>query len=362
MAGWEYTTNDPLTNKRWAKLMLAQFMQETWFLRMASKEDTGMIQILDDLQKHSGDAVTYGISNLLSAPGTLDLATLTGSEEAPTTYGQQLYIHELAHATLLVGPISNERVLFDMRRTGRNRLGDWYAARVDHAAPNQLAGYIPQADSRYTGLQAPVATTRQILPTGVTDAASLASTNTFDITLIDLAVLRAKALTSGIRPIKVGGRSFYVLIMHPSQVTDMRKNTSTGQWLDIQKAAMTGGDVGDNPVFWQAIGMYHGTLMHENARCTNAVANAGTAVASTKRALFCGAQAAMLAFGRASGETQKFLWLEELRDFGRQLGIGVSSIWGLLKSQFNGVDFGVQVIDTWGIDIDTLGSGAANAQ
>ena len=363
MAEWVYQSSDVLTVKRWGKYMLAQFLQEAFFLRMASKEASSMIMMMDDLTKHAGDSVTYGVRNLLSGFGVLDLNTLTGNEEAPTTYGQALLIHELAHAVLLVGPISNQRVIFDRRKEGRDTLADWYAARVDHAAPNQLAGYTPQTDTRLTGLQAVVAQTRQILPTGLSDAASITSANgVFNITMWDLAQNKAKALTTGIRPLKVGGRSFYVGIMHPSQVSDMRTSTSVGQWLDIQKAAMTGGDVGDNPIFWESLGMYRRVLLHENARITNSVANAGTAVANTKRALFCGAQAAVIAFGRGMGEAQKFRWLEELRDFGRQIGIGVSAIWGLVKTQFNSSDFAVIVVDTYGLDIDTLNSAGQQTQ
>jgi len=368
MAEWVYQTTDRLSNSRWAKLMLSQYMLDTLFFRFASPDDTSLMMILDDLQKHAGDNVTYGISQLLSAPGVLDLNTLTGNEESPLTYADSLYIHELAHAILLVGPISDQRILFDRRRTGRNRLADWYAARTDHSAANQLAGYTPQTDTRFTGLQACITTTRQQFSqpappaTQITDAANLTNTNTYNVTLIDLAELQAKSLTNGIRPLKVGGRSFYVNFMHTSQATDMRTNSSVGQWLDIQKAAMTGGDVGDNPIFWESLGMYHRTLLHESSRVTNAVSVAGAAVASTKRGLFCGAQAAVLAFGRSQTADQKFNWLEELRDFGRQIGIGVSAIWGAKKVVFNAVDFGVSVIDTWGIDIDQLGSQEATAQ
>ena len=365
MASWSYSTTDKLSNSRWAKLMLAQFMQASIALRFASKEDTSGIQILDDLQKHAGDNVTYGVSNLLSGGGTTGLNTLTGNEEAPVTYGQSLYVNELAHAILLVGPISTQRVLFDLRKTGRNRLGDWYAARVDHGIFNQACSLSSQTDTRYTGLQAALAisgTTRHVLPAALTDAASLTSSNTMDITLIDTAVNQAKSLTAGIRPVKVGGRSFYVVIMHNSQVTDMRKNSSTGQWLDIQKAAMTGGDIGDNPIFWESIGMYHGSLLHESPRITNAQSQAGAVQSNTKRAIFFGAQMCMLAFGRAQGADQKFLWLEELRDFGRQLGIGVSAVWGVLKTQFNSVDWGVIAIDTYGVDTDTLNAAATIAQ
>lgn len=348
---------------------MAQFLQATFFLRLASKEDTSAIMLIDELEKHAGDQVTYGLSNLMSGAGVLDLNTLTGNEEAIVTQYDQLLVHELAHATLLVGPISNQRVLLDRRKVGRNRLADWYAARVDHGGANQLGSYTPQTDTRYTGLMATTTITKQILPSGITDAANLTNANPMVITFFDTAVRNAKALTTGIRPVKVNGKDLYIGVMHVSQSTDMRQNTSTGQWLDIERAAMTGGDIGDNPIFWNSLGMYHGVLLHENPRVPNSTSNAGLAVAATKRALFMGAQAATMAFGRGSGEAQKFRWLEELRDFGRQIGIGVSAIWGLKKVQFqlsvSGggtlVDYAVIGIDTFGADTDTLGAAATNA-
>jgi N4-gp56 family major capsid protein len=361
VAEWTYTSTNPLTVKIWAKQMMAQFAQRAFYLQIASPEDSSAVMVMDNLEKHAGDSVTFGESTLLQGAGVLGLNTLTGNEEAPNTYADAFIINELCHAVLLVGPISNQRVLFDRRKIGRNRLADWYAARVDHGGANQLGSYTPQTDTRYTGLQSPVAITRQILPAGITDAGSLTSANTFVITFWDTFVRSAKALTSGMRPVKVNGRDLYIGIMHPSQTTDMRQNTSTGQWLDIEKSAMTGGDIGDNPIFWNSLGMYHGVLLHENSRVTNSVANAGTAVANTKRAQGLGAQAAVMGFGRGQGQSDKFRWLEELRDFGRQIGIGVSAVWGLVKVQFNSADFGVAGIDTYGLDIDTLGTAATNA-
>lgn len=349
-------------------------MQGCWFLRCASREDSGGIYLFDNVSKNAGDLITYGVSQLLSGQGVLDLNTLTGNEEAPTTYGDSLYVHELAHAVLLVGPISIQRVLFDMRKIGRNRLADWYAARADHAGANQLGSQNQITDTRYTGLQAATAPapaanatvpSRQIVAPYAgsnTDAASLTSSQVMDIRLTDVAIRWAKSITQGVRPLQVAGRKLYVEVMHPSQTTDMRTSTSVGQWLDIEKAAMTGGDVAENPIFWESIGMYHGTLLHENSRTPNAVSNAGAVVSNTKRAIFFGAQAAGMAFGRYPGESSRFRWLEELRDFGRQLGIGVSSIWGMKKTVFNSVDFATIAIDTYGVDVDTPGAATTMGQ
>lgn len=374
MADWTYATGDALTVSRWAKEMFSQFMQQCDFMRMASREDTACLYLMDNLAKGSGDNVTFGVTNLLSGAGTLDLATLTGNEESPATYSDSLFVHELAHAVLLVGPISVQRVLFDMRKIARNRLADWYAARADHAAANQLGGQVQITDTRYTGLQAataPIPLANATVPSrhivapidgSNTNASSLTSSDTMDIRLTDLAVRWAKSLTNGIRPMQIGGRKLYLQIMHPSQVTDLRTSTTTGQWLDIEKAAMTGGEIGMNPIFWESLGMYHGTLYHENGRIPNAVNNAGTVVSNTKRAIFAGAQAGAMAFGRSPGEKNRFRWLEELRDFGRQLGIGVSSVWGLTKVVFNSKDHAVIAIDTYGTDVDTVGALTTLAQ
>jgi hypothetical protein len=44
------------------------------------------------------------------------------------------------------------------------------------------------------------------------------------------------------------------MFLHPYQVTDLRSNVSTGQWLDIQKAAMAGADSTKSPIY---TGAYH---------------------------------------------------------------------------------------------------------
>jgi len=375
MAEWQYGTNDDLAVKRWAKEMFAGFMQACDFMRMASREDSAALYLVDNLSKNAGDKVTYGVSNLLSGAGVKDMNTLTGNEESPTTNADSLFVHELAHAVLLVGPMSIQRVMFDMRKIAKNRLSDWYAARADHAGANQLASQVQLTDDRYTGLQAATApaplanaTTpaRHIVapyPQGTnTDAASITSSHTMDLRLIDTAIRWAKSITYGVRPMVIAGKKLYLQILHPTQVTDMRVSTTTGQWLDIEKAVLSANGSAENPIFWESLGMYHQTLMHENARIPNATSIAGATVANTKRSPFMGAQAACLSFGRFPGNQSRFRWLEELRDFGRQLGIGVSSIWGMKKVTFNSRDFGVIAIDTYGLDIDVAGAQETIAQ
>jgi N4-gp56 family major capsid protein len=101
--------------------------------------------------------------------------------------------------------------------------------------------------------------------------------------VIDKALEAAVTASPLIRPIKYQGENMYVCFLHPVQVTDLRTSTSTGQWLDIQKAAMTGGRVNDNPIFTGALGVYNNIVLHSAFRIPQAV-NAGTRLRSPRPA------------------------------------------------------------------------------
>ena len=62
-----------------------------------------------------------------------------------------------------------------------------------------------------------------------------------------------------------------------------------------------------------------------------------------RRAVFCGAQAAVIGFGQKSQST-KMSWVEELFDYENQLGVAAGMIFGIKKTVFNSVDFGTIVL------------------
>lgn len=87
---------------------------------------------------------------------------------------------------------------------------------VSQAFFNQVCGYTPQTDIRFTGLQAVPATTRIIRQSSRTDDASLTSADVFSLQLIDKAKEAAIVATPKIRPIRItskqgaaGGRRDY---------------------------------------------------------------------------------------------------------------------------------------------------------
>jgi N4-gp56 family major capsid protein len=156
--------------------------------------------------------------------------------------------------------------------------------------------------------------------------------------MIDSAVESAKTLDPMIRPIKLKGEDKYVMFFHPFQVFNLRTSSSTGQWLDIQKAAVQGHGKYDSPIYTGAMGEYNGVVIHESSRVPKGHTS-GTENASVRRAIFCGAQAGHIAFGQGHAPS-KYSWVEELFDYNNQLGVSAGCISGLKKAIFNGKDFG----------------------
>ena len=250
MAATNYGVNDPLAVKLWAKKLAVEVLKETWFMRFAGEGSDNAVQVRDETMKSAGDKITYGLRMQLLAAGIQGDGTLEGNEEALVTYSDAILINQLRNAVRSAGRMSQQRVPFSVRDEALSGLRDWYADRFDASCANQVCGYTPQTNTAYTGNNATIGvdSSHQKFTNNTVDQ-SISSTGTMVLSIIDGAVEAAKTLTPAIRPVRAGGKEYYIGILHPYQVTDMRISATTGQWLDIQKAAMTGGEVDDNPIF-----------------------------------------------------------------------------------------------------------------
>ena len=163
---------------------------------------------------------------------------------------------------------------------------------------------------------------------GATDDATInTSTNlVMNLAVIDSLVEKAKVAVPLVRPVMVNGERKYLMFLHSYQVTDLRVNTSAGQWLDIQKAALAGGAGSKSPIYSGALGEYNNVILHESFRITNGVSNAGAVQTSTRRAVLCGAQAGALAWGKEFSNGVHYKWIEELFDYERELGVSAQTV------------------------------------
>lgn len=353
MSVTSYGVNDALSNKLWAKKLNVEALKQTYFGKFMGEGSSNMIQVKPEFEKNAGDKVTIGLRVQLSGDGVTEGQTLQGNEENLTTYSDSVIINELAHAVRVKNKntIDAQRVPFNLRSEAKDGLTDWYANRFDTCMANHLAGNTLVTDSRYSGNNTITAPTLFVRPNSDTDDATVNGDNTatFKLSLIDNCVERAKTASPLIRPIMVGGEKKFVMFLHPYQVTDLRTNTSTGQWLDIQKSALAGGIGNKSPIYTGALGEYNNVILHEWTRLPNGISNAGASQTSTRRAVFCGAQAAAVGFGKEFSKGSHYKWIEELFDYERELGVSAQTVWGIKKSVYNSNDFATIVCTTYAV-------------
>ena len=181
---------------------------------------------------------------------------------------------------------------------------------------------------------------------GSTTESQLDSNDLFDLTWIDKAVTVAKTASPVFRPIRIDGKDKFVMFLHPYQVRDLRTSTTTGQWLDIQKAALSGNGSSSNPIYTGALGEYNNVILHESTRIPTGN-NSGTEITTVRRAVLCGAQAATIAFGQGFNGVDGAKWTEKLFDYENQLGVSGALIFGLKKNVFNSSDLATIVVSSY---------------
>ncbi len=350
MAVTSFATGDALAVKLWSKKVSVEALKQTWVYKFMGKDDNSVIQVFDDTQKSAGDRIRVPLRRLLSAAGVQGDNTLEGQEERITYYSDDIFINQLRHAVREGGRFSRQLVPFDVREHARLSIQDWWADRIDTWFFNQLCGNTLQTDTRYTGNQTAIAadSDHQIYAGGATTDQSLSNSATykFTMTLIDVAVEKAKTLAVPIRPVMVNGEAKYVLFMHPYQVTDMRTNTTTGQWYDIQKAAMQGGQISKNPIYTGALGEYNGVILHSSTRIPGFSAGNALSAEAGRIAVLAGAQAVGAAFGRGHSP-ERYEWVEDYFDYENQFGVAAGCIAGMKKMVFNGSDFATITMRTF---------------
>ena len=353
-----YGVNDPKAVKLWSKKVFTEALKTCYASRFIGKGSDNVVQIMEETSKGPGDTITVPVRMQLTGAGVQGDGTLEGNEEALTMFNDKVVIDQLRHAVRSGGKMSQQRVPFNVRNEAKNGLVDWWAGRLDYWFFNVLAGNTAVTDTRYTGNQAVVQpdSNHRLVGDGTVGTADDAITNTmkFQLSHIDKCVELAGTLDQStaaglvpLRPINIMGEKKFVMFLHDYQVYDLRTNAGSGQWLDIQKAAMTGGQISKNPIYTGALGEYNNTILHKAPRVPTGVnSTTGAAVTTVRRAIFCGAQAGLMAFGQDGGPS-KMDWVEELFDYKNQLGVSCGLIAGLKKTQFNNNDFGVITVSTY---------------
>jgi N4-gp56 family major capsid protein len=353
-----YTTfgvNDANAVKLWSKFLAKAERDSLDIAPLMGDDDNAIIHVKEETEKGSGDKVTFSLRGRPTGAGFTESETAEGNGEALSFYADAIYINELGHniGARSENTIDAQRVPFDLRQQCKNALADWWKDRKSLSFFNQVCGYTPANTSgvKYTGMNAvtaPAGTGRHIWAGSASTDQGLTSSDIFTLDLVDSAVEAARTGNTMVRTVNIGGQKKYVQYLSEGQVKAMRANAANGQWMDITKFTYSGVDVSKNPIYSGALGEYNGVILRRSQDVTRGVQSAApaTAVATVRRSVLLGAQAACAAFGLKAGPN-KYRWNEELLDHKRNLEVSAWSIWGLKKAVFNSTDHGVVVVSTY---------------
>lgn len=357
---------DPKAQKKWSANLAVDTRKKSYFEnRFIGTDDNNIIQRKTELETDAGDTISFDLCVQMRNKPTYGDARLEGKEESLKFYTDQVIIDQVRHAASAGGKMSRKRTAYDMRMIAKNRLGDYFARLVDELFFMYLSGArgINQdfiEDTTYTGFAGNSFTAPDsahlIYGGTATSKASLTASDKMTVTVVEKAVTKAMMMqaldpnVANMVPVTNGSDDQYVLIMSPFQEFDMRTNTTTGQWLDIQKAAATA-EGRNNPIFKGALGMINNTVLHKHRNVIRFADYGAGANLDASRALFLGRQAAVVAYGTAGG--LRYYWEENTKDYSNEPTVASGFLGGIKKTVFNGRDFGVISIDTYAKDPNT---------
>lgn len=357
---------DPKAIKRWSAELFLDTAKKSYFERkFVGTNDNSIIQRLTDLESAAGDTITYDLSVQLRKKPIYGDDRAQGKSEELKFATDSVAIDQMRAPVSAGGRMTRKRTLHDLRRVARDRLGDYWSRFLDEMMFIYLSGarginedYIE--DVTWVGhagnaIQAPDAS--HLIYGGVATAkANLVATDTMARAVIEKATVKAQMIRSvdpenpNMLPSMVAGEGHFVVVMSPFQEYQLRTETGTQGWLEIQKAAAAA-EGRKSPIFNGSLGMINKVVLHSHESVIRFNDYGVGTNLPAARALFMGRQAAVCAYGTSGGT--RFDWKEELTDFDNQVDIAAGTILGVKKTRFKNRDFGVISIDSYAKDPNT---------
>jgi len=353
-----FSTSHALVPQQWSEGLEAEVLKKISYTGLIGKRSDSLLQWKDQLSNKPGDTETIGLRMQLGDAPKSSSDSVEGNEQTLTVYDMSYSIDEVVDAVRFKNVVDRQRVTFDMRDEAKAGLADQLSNAWDVSLFNQLGGNDSESRGVFIGHntildhQGVTGQDHYInAESGTTVDEDLDSGDIFNLALLDIAVERAKTLSPAIRPARIPGfdRPLYVCFVHPYQVSSLRRTAASGHnWAGIQMAAMQGGKVNENPLITGALGVYNDVLLVESNRVPVGVnSSTDAAVSTVRRAIFCGAQSAVIGWGRLGGTPRRFRWVEKQFDYDREYGVAAGFLGGIKLTQFNGKPFSTIVLATY---------------
>ena len=370
----KFGVNDPQEVKKWGTDLAVAVNREGYFsssMASESKRARTPIQIITDLEKDAGLEVTVDLLMPMSMEPVVQ-AKLEGKGAPLKYFTDKLRIDQVRGAVGAGDRVTSKATLRNLREDAKIVMKDWWSRLQDELHFIYLSGgfgnyggtgYLWSTGNAMFTVNAITAPDSQHLMYGgnATSKSDVGIDDGFDLRLIDRAVAKAETMGGdgtnelSMVPVNVDGKKCYVVLCHTFQYDAMKSNASTGQWLDIQKAAAAASG-SSALLFKNAGGMYADCVIHKHRNVMRFNDYGGGSVKAA-RALFLASQAGELAFGSSGGFQSRYRWTEVMTDHEDQVEIGTHCIMGVKKSTYKSKDgavtrdFGVFALDTYCADV-----------
>lgn len=328
----QFVTNDALTRKRWARELYKELLPEVEFNYLISTGSGAIVEQRNDLSKGQGDEITFGIRLSLQGEGRVGNDVIEGYEEGLRFRNFKSTIEELQHAVDTGGKMDEQRIPYNLMTEGKSALQDWWADKLSDHLMAHLCGNSGLTIAGKVFAQAPTEPdTYHHLTVDDVAEASLTSANVLDLTFLDRLKQRAELPSGGgfkVRPLKMGGKNYFRVILHNYVFDQLRMNTNVGQWGDLLRAAQKL-QVPSTEI------EYNGMLISKSERVYSPYTN-------IYRCVLLGCQAAVFAWGGAGeSKSSTMAFHPYTRDADRFLMVRGGGIFGCKKVVFDSQDYGL---------------------
>ena len=333
------TLNTDLVREAVSAELFVEAQKQAYFQRMMGGTKNNMIYVKggsDDLKKHKGDKVTFGLRARL--PDTVDAVTagetLEGKEQSLTTYSDSVTLGQYRFGIRDDGEYTRHVEAFSIDNESKEALEIQGAEWIDKQIMNSLQ----------------TSPTKTMYGGDATSTISLVDADLIDTALISRVKYSAQeGFSAGgtraqppLTPIRIDGKDHFVMLVSNACAYDLKRNTV---FQNAQRDAMGRGS--DNPLFTGAIGEWDGVIIHAMENVPNGLKTDtgfadfdGLTNLRGSRNLFMGASALCWAWGTTP------TIVDEEFDYGDQHGFAWKLIAGWTKTNFNSLDFGCVSVET----------------
>ena len=214
---------------------------------MASTGYNSIIHVDNEFTKSTGDSKQSQLVYELEGDGVTEGQRLEGNEEELRVDTNTITISEYRHAVKAGTVMQDQRVFWSIDRVSKEKLVNWGARKHETL--------------KFAALQDSV--TNTAFGGGKASRAALTTGDTMDSE--SLRKVRIAAMTGGndtferLRPVRINGKDYYVLIIHPDQEYDLLADST---FREAQKYAAPRS--ADNPLINNALAVVEGLIIYSS--------------------------------------------------------------------------------------------------